>query len=574
MNKNQNHRRIPDTGWLIAAGAAILLGGTAIAQTSTFLIEGEHAEARVSALGAPISRSLPAVGMVVADLDSTQAGALRALGLTLTPDHAVHTAALNQQSYPTPVPDETGASALHTQGILGSGVTIAFVDTGVWRISPVQYGASGTNDRLLAQYDATVPVKGPGSGNGKTDVGDPSGHGTHVTTIATSSWQNKITGTYEGIAPDAGIVAVQAFGADGSGTYASVVDGINWVITHKAEYNIRVLNLSFSADPQSWYWDDPIDRAVMAAWKAGIVVVAAAGNRGPLPMSVGVPGNVPYVITAGAYTDGYTPATAGDPINTSDDHLTTFSSAGPTYEGHVKPDVLALGGHVVGQMKPGSNLFKAFIDAGVMPSAPHHYQMSGTSMSAAVVSGVVALMLEQDGSLSPDDVKCRLLDSSTRMQAANGTPMYSVFQQGAGTVDAVAAVASTSRGCANRGMNVGADLAGTMHFGGPANRDANGNYYLMNDQSPGSVWDGGSAFSQSSLWVPPSKPGSASVYSQSSLWVPPSKPGTASVASVGVSWMTGLWSDALIPTGFQWSLPTGNLASGQISSHPIWMPQE
>ena len=224
----------------------------------------------------------------------------------------------------------------------------------------------------------------------------------------------------------------------------------------------------------------------------------------------------------------------------------------------------------------GADLLRGedLVQAGLKASAPHHYAMSGTSQATAVVSGVVALMLEQDGSLSPDDVKCRLLESSNRMQAANGMPMYSVFQQGAGTVDAVAAVASTSRGCANRGMNVGADLAGTMHFGGPANRDANGNYYLMNDQSPGSVWDGGSAFSQSSLWVPPSKPGSASVYSQSSLWVPPSKPGTASVASVGVSWMTGLWSDALIPTGFQWSVSTGSLASGQISSHPIWMPQE
>jgi len=455
-------------------------------------------------------------------------------------------------------------------------VTIAFVDTGVWRTSAVQYGVSGKRDRLLAQYDATAVTNG--SGNPKSDVGDPSGHGTHVTTVATSSWQNKDTGTFEGIAPDAGVVAVRAFDASGSGTYANVVDGINWVITHKNDYNIRVLNLSFSADPQSWYWDDPIDRAVMAAWKAGIVVVAAAGNRGPLPMSVGVPGNVPYVITAGAYTDGYTPATAGNPLNTADDHLTTFSSAGPTYEGHVKPDVLALGGHVVGQMKPGSNLFKAFIDAGVMPSAPHHYQMSGTSMSAAVVSGVVALMLEQDGSLSPDDVKCRLLDSSTRMQAANGTPMYSVFQQGAGTVDAVAAVSNTARGCANRGMNVAADLAGTMHFGGPANLDANGNYYLMNDESPGSVWDGGAAFSQGTLWVPPAKPktswGGTSVLSQGTLWLPPAKPKTASVVSVGVSWSTGLWSDALIPAGFVWSLPPGTLETGQISNHPLWMPQE
>ena len=78
---------------------------------------------------------------------------------------------------------------------------------------------------------------------------------------------------------------------------------------NKDAYNIRVLNLSFSAPPQSYYWDDPLNQAVMRAWQAGIVVVASAGNTGPDPMTIGVPGNVPYVITVGAMTDNYTPTT-------------------------------------------------------------------------------------------------------------------------------------------------------------------------------------------------------------------------------------------------------------------------
>ena len=52
-------------------------------------------------------------------------------------------------------------------------------------------------------------------------------------------------------------------------------------VENKDTYNIRVLNLSFSAPPQSYYWEDPLNQAVMAAWQAGIVVVAAAGNTGP-----------------------------------------------------------------------------------------------------------------------------------------------------------------------------------------------------------------------------------------------------------------------------------------------------
>ena len=81
-------------------------------------------------------------------------------------------------------------------------------------------------------------------------------------------------------------------GADGGGTYADVIRGIDWAVTNKDAYNIRVLNCSFSAPPQSSYWLDPLNQAVMRAWQAGIVVVASAGNTGPDPMTVGVPGNV------------------------------------------------------------------------------------------------------------------------------------------------------------------------------------------------------------------------------------------------------------------------------------------
>ena len=158
------------------------------------------------------------------------------------------------------------------------------------------------------------------------------------------------------------------------------------IITHKDESGIRVVNLSFSAEPQSRYWDNPLNQAVMAAWQAGIVVVASAGNTGPGAMTVGVPGNVPYVITVGAMTDNFTPE---DP---SDDRLTSFSSAGPTKEAFVKPDLLAPGGHLTSLMGDWMTIpveHPEFYDDGM------YFTMSGTSQAAGVMTGIVALMLRR-----------------------------------------------------------------------------------------------------------------------------------------------------------------------------------
>jgi serine protease AprX len=123
--------------------------------------------------------------------------------------------------------------------------------------------------------------------------------------------------------------------ANGAGTYLDVIRAINWVVANKDTYAIRVLNLSFSTTPRSYYWDDPLNQAVMAAWEAGIVVVASAGNTGPDAQSIGVPGNVPYIITVGAMSDDYTPEDGADDV------LASFSAAGPTYEGFVKPVIVS-----------------------------------------------------------------------------------------------------------------------------------------------------------------------------------------------------------------------------------------
>ena len=403
----------------------------------------------------------PLAGPVVTPLISPLTTSLSA-GQTLQDGTGVGSSTL---LYQTNYPMLVGADSLHNAGITGRGVTIAVLDSGLWQDPSQNYGG-----RILASIDVT-------NGGSRPVSGDAYGHGTHVASIAAGGSQN-VSLAYNSIAPNAGLVIVKAFDGQGGGRYTDVIAGLNWVVANRSRYNIRVLNLSFGAQPESYYWDDPVNQAVMAAWRAGIVVVAAAGNEGPDAMTIDVPGNVPYVITTGALSDNYTP------YNGSDDRLASFSSAGPTFEGFVKPEMVAPGGHIAASMPRNSYL--ANIDPGSMSSGAQLFTMSGTSMSAAVTTGVVALMLQSHPTLTPDDVKCRLLASARPAVTSANTLAYSVFQQGAGLINAAAAVNSSATGCANAGLDINADLAGTEHFGGPANEDANGNYYIMN--MGGSAW--------------------------------------------------------------------------------------
>ena len=277
-----------------------------------------------------------------------------------------------------------------------------------------------------------------------------------------------------------------------------MIEGIQWVVDHHEALGIRVMNLSFSGEPQSFYWDDPLNQAVMSAWEAGIVVVTSAGNTGPTPMTVGVPGNVPYVITVGSVDDNFTPD------DNSDDFLSSFSSAGPTYEGFVKPELTAPGGHMLAHMNPDGLIPRTY--PSYMDNSGMYFTMSGTSQAAGVISGVAALVLQANPDLTPDDVKCRLLRSAKPVVDAGGTTLYSIFQQGAGLVYAPDAVYGDATGCANVGLDIAADLSGDAHYVGAATQLEDGTFALMNPEtlevsdSYGTTWDGGYTFAQGYTW--------------------------------------------------------------------------
>ncbi|MGB1342181.1 MAG: S8 family peptidase, partial [Pseudomonadales bacterium] len=346
------------------------------------------------------------------------------------------------------------ADELHRAGITGDGIGVAVIDTGAWAHPALENDTQG-KARVVGFFDAVSNTEQP-------TLADENGHGSHITSVLASSertydTQGQFTGSFHGIAPDVDLLIVKAFNDESKSTYLDVVNAIAYVVKNRDRFNIKVLNLAFQGDAVAHYWQDPINQAVMAAWDAGITVVVSAGNSGPNAMTIGAPGNVPYVITVGAVTDHYTLD------DHSDDYVATFSSVGPTLEGFIKPEMVAPGGHMMGVVPSGSTVTQVHPD---FHDGFEYYLMSGTSQAAAAASGVAALMLQKDPSLSPDDVKCRLMISA-KAAITNGQVTYSLLQQGAGLIDAVAALESSAVGCANQGLNLKADLAGVSHFKGP-----------------------------------------------------------------------------------------------------------
>jgi len=442
--------------------------GPAQSASVQVIVEGadlEAATAAVQAVGGRVVAVIDIIDAVVAQIpQATQQSLAQTPGVVrVTMDRDV--AAASQGKMPNVEFVKTiGVDEVWAAGNLGAGVTIAFLDSGLdATFADLKNATPGKTERVLAYYDVVSNrVFEPPHLN--RAPGDPNGHGSHVAGIAANRFYENQDAEYRGVAPAANLVAVRVLNETGVGSYADVLQGLNWIVQNKEVYNIRVLNISMYAVPVAPYWADPYNRAVMAAWQAGIVVVASAGNTGPEPMSVGVPGNTPYVITVGAFTDSRTPLDYGD------DYMPPFSAAGPTLDAFVKPDVIAPGAHVESLMRTNSYLSREYPDRRLNGN---YFEMSGTSMSTAAVSGIVALMLSKNPSLTPDQVKFRLMQTARpQFAGATGEAAYSIWQQGAGRVWAADAVYADLAGSANQGMDIAADLAGTVHYQGWTTFDA------------------------------------------------------------------------------------------------------
>ena len=310
------------------------------------------------------------------------------------------------------------ADQVWQQGIHGTGVTVAVLDSGVAADADLVQPAN----RILASVNFAD----------ERLTSDPGGHGTHIAGIIAGNG-SRSGGEIIGIAPQANVVDVRVLGNTGSGRISSVVRGIEWVLAHRHDYNIRVINLSFGARALLPYRLDPMSAAVEIAWRRGLVVVAASGNGGPQGGTVETPGIDPYVITVGATDDRGT-------LSRSDDLLAWFSAWGSA-DSNAKPDLVAPGRRLVSLRVPGSSLDTLFPERIVVAqNGSTYFRLTGTSMATAVVSGAAALLLERQPRLTPDQVKAILVGTTQRYGQDSGQILPAPSAGGSGLLNAYAAV--------------------------------------------------------------------------------------------------------------------------------------
>jgi serine protease AprX len=309
------------------------------------------------------------------------------------------------------IKEVVGANRMHDKGFTGKGVGVAVIDTGVNEVAGLDSGNVWHGADL--SFDSQDP---------KLAHRDAFGHGTHIASIiagrdtaGTPASYTSTTGFF-GVAPDVNLLSVKVGGRDGGADVSQMVAAIDWVVAHRNDnnLNVKVINLSYGTDSTQSVLTDPLIYAAERAWKAGIVVVAAAGNDGTSSQLLANPARSPFVLAVGA-TD--TQGTTQLP----DDAVPAWAVRGTTTR-HV--DVLAPGVSVVGLRTPNG-----YIDERV-PAArvgTRFARATGTSQATAVVSGEVALLLQAKPSLTPDQVKSELADG------AFNSPGQTDVTEGAGT---------------------------------------------------------------------------------------------------------------------------------------------
>jgi serine protease AprX len=313
--------------------------------------------------------------------------------------------------------ETVGAHASYAAGFTGRGVGVALIDTGVSEVPGLDTGNVWHGPDL--SFDSQDP---------ELVHRDAYGHGTHLASIIAGRDQAGSPGSYldparfNGIAPDATLVSLKVGAYDGAVDVTQVIAAIDWAVEHRNDpgLNIRVINLSYGTASLQDTAIDPLAFAVENAWKKGVVVVAAGGNDGSTNYSLATPARDPYVLAVGADDTRGT-------VDTRDDEVPGWGTRG-TNQRHV--DVVAPGVSVLGLRVPNGYADERNPSARV---GSRFAKASGTSQAAAVVSGQVALLLQENPTLAPDQVK-KLFTTT-----AESVPLESQQYRGKGVSDVRAA---------------------------------------------------------------------------------------------------------------------------------------
>jgi len=377
------------TGTGLLAPAAAVLGVGGVLLTQFHLIDG--VEAVIPAVMEPVLAALP--------------------GITVTPDVSVTVQDTPESTGPHTPSDvflgQTGSTRLAAAGDTGRRATVAVLDTGIDNLPDF-------SGRLIGGVDLT---------GGRNPFQDSYGHGTFVAGLIAGNGASS-GGQYAGEAPSANLVSIKVAGASGTTDLANLILGLQWAVDHKISYGIKVLNMSLGFQTVMSTVINPLDQAVQAVWGAGIAVVVSAGNSGPFNGTILSPGDDPLVITVGALDDMAASSLTGD-------EMCDFSSAGPTWaDGFVKPDLVTSGRSVVSLAAPGSTIYDEHPSARVGSA---NFVGSGTSFSSAITAGAAALVLADNPGLTPNQIKARLLGTTSP------GPVGNPFVDGHGALNAYAA---------------------------------------------------------------------------------------------------------------------------------------
>ena len=461
--------------------------GFAAALAATTVALGSIASAATGTSGTTdTSRALAALGKATAAADARYGDAFTEWNTT-------------RNILRTEVNLVSGALDVHRSGIKGTGIDVALIDTGV---APVKY--MNTADAVINGPDLSLDRQA-----GLPAGVDAYGHGTHLAGI--------IAGRDAGVAPGARLLNMKVGAADGAVDVSQVIAAIDWVVSHRKDpgMNVRVLNLAYGTDSVAAYGSSPLTHALESAWRAGIGVVVSAGNSGA---ALDHPANDPFVITVGA-------ADLNDPYNTTDDQVAPYSAVGTSARG---VDVLAPGTSITSLRTPGSTIDVEYPEASVLLG--QYFKGSGTSQAAAEVSGAVALMLQAQPKLTPDQVKAILRSTATPIA---GAPTNA---QGGGVINVGKAVAAGATPPATTQTWTKSKGTGTIE-------SARGTAHLVADD--GTILQG-EVDVQGAAW-------------KGSVWAPKSTAGTAwsngtwnGNVWAGAAWETATTIDGVAWTGRSW----------------------
>jgi subtilisin family serine protease len=304
-----------------------------------------------------------------------------------------------------------GADQAHDAGLLGEGVTVAVVDTGIDTRHP----------DLAGQVIDTVDFSVDGDGL------DHNGHGTFVASEIAGTGAAS-AGLYQGVAPKAQLLSAKVVGADGSGTDSQVIEGMEWAASHGAD----IVNMSLGFPG---YYDDGsllVSRTLDALTaEYGCLFVVATGND-MSDQAINAPATASEALAVGA-TDQF-------------GNLGWWSSTGPRRgDGAVSPQIMAPGAALAPVDETGFPLLDesgmplttGLVGAGAGSDGYVSDNYYGTSMAAPLVAGAAALLLESDPTLDRDGLESRLMAGASPLPDGSA-----VFQQGAGLLNIPASLAA------------------------------------------------------------------------------------------------------------------------------------